>query len=113
MATLWLAQYKIHRPLNIPPFIHKHSYSVIRVSHSLSREDAYISQEMVSQTDFDIYLITDRGRILPQSYDCVVKLFPGENFSIVATNNTNLKTKAKFYLSGTYVGAQVIPKFQK
>ena len=68
---------------------------------------------MVSWTDFDIYLITDRGRILPQSYDCVVKLFPGENFSIVATNNTNLKTKAKFYLSGTYVGTLVIPKFQK
>ena len=68
---------------------------------------------MVSQTDFDIYLITDRGRILPQSYDCVVKLFPGENFSIVATNNTNLKTKAKFYLSGTYVGTLVIPKFQR
>jgi len=68
---------------------------------------------MVSRTDFDIYLITDRGRILPQSYDCVVKLFPGENFSIVATNNTHLKTKAKFYLSGTYVGTLVIPKFQK
>ena len=68
---------------------------------------------MVSRTDFDICLITDKGRILPQSYDCVVKLFPGENFSIVATNNTNLKTKAKFYLSGTYVGTLVIPKFQK
>ena len=68
---------------------------------------------MVSWTDFNICLIKDRGRILPQSYDCVVKLFPGENFSIVATNNTNLKTKAKFYLSGTYVGTLVIPKFQK
>ena len=68
---------------------------------------------MVSQTDFDIYLITDRGRILPQSYDCVVKLIPGENFSIVASNNTHLKTKAKFYLSGTYVGTLVIPKFQR
>ena len=68
---------------------------------------------MVSRTDFDIYLITDRGRILPQSYDCVVKLIPGENFSIVATNNTHLKTKAKFYLSGTYVGTLVIPKFQR
>ena len=68
---------------------------------------------MVSQTDFDIYLITERGRILPQSYDCVVKLLPGKNFSIVAANNTNLKTKAKFYLSGTYVGTLVIPKFQR
>ena len=68
---------------------------------------------MVSRTDFDVYIITDRGRIHPQSYDCVVKLIPGENFSIVATNNTHLKTKAKFYLSGTYVGTLVIPKFQR
>ena len=67
---------------------------------------------MVSRTDFDIYLLTDRGRIQPQSYDCVVKLFPGEDFTIVATNNTNLKAKAKFYLSGTYIGTLVIPKFQ-
>ena len=68
---------------------------------------------MVSRTDFDIYLISDRGRIVPYSYNGVVKLIPGENFSIVATNNTNLKTKAKFYLSGIYVGTLVIPKFQK
>ena len=68
---------------------------------------------MVSRTDFDVYLLTDRGRIQPQSYDCVVKLFPGEDFSIVATNNTNLKAKAKFYLSGTYIGTLVIPKFQR
>ena len=31
----------------------------------------------------------------------------------MATNNTNLKAKAKFYLSGTYIGTLVIPKFQK
>ena len=68
---------------------------------------------MVSRTDFDIYLITDRGRILPTTYNGVVKLIPGEKFSIAATNNTNLKTKVKFYLSGTYVGTLVIPKFQK
>ena len=68
---------------------------------------------MISRTDFDIYLITDRGRIQPKSYDCVVKLIPGENFSIVASNNTHLKTKAKFYLSGIYVGTLVIPKFQR
>ena len=68
---------------------------------------------MVSRTDFDVYLLTDRGRIQPQSYDCVVKLFPGEDFSIVATNNTNLKAKAKFYLSGTYIGTLVIPKYQR
>ena len=55
---------------------------------------------MVSQTDFDIYLITDRGRILPQSYDCVVKLFPGENFSIVVTNNTNFKKASDFVTCG-------------
>ena len=68
---------------------------------------------MVSRTDFDVYLITDRGRILPSTYNGVVKLIPGEKFSIVVTNNTNLKTKVKFYLSGTYVGTLVIPKFQK
>ena len=66
---------------------------------------------MISRTDFDIYLLTDRGRIFPQSYDCIVKLFPGEDFSIVATNNTNLKAKAKFYLSGTYIGTLLFPKF--
>ena len=68
---------------------------------------------MVSQTDFDVYLISDRERILPTTYNGVVKLIPGEKFSIVVTNNTNLKTKVKFYLSGTYVGTLVIPKFQK
>ena len=68
---------------------------------------------MVSRTGYDIYLITDRGKIRPQSYDCIVKLIPGENFSIVASNNTHLKTKAKFYLSGTYIGTLVIPKFQR
>ena len=95
------------------PVIQTHSTDpYVSVSLSLSRVCVSITR-MVSRTDFDICLITDRGRILPQSYDCVVKLFPGENFSIVATNNTNLKTKAKFYLSGTYVGTLVIPKFQK
>ena len=68
---------------------------------------------MVSRTDYDIYLISDRGKIRPQSYDCIVKLIPGENFSIVASNNTHLKAKAKFYLSGTYIGTLVIPKFQR
>ena len=68
---------------------------------------------MISRTDFDIYLITDRGRIQPKSYDCVVKLIPGETFSIVASNNSRLKTKAKFYLSGTYIGTLVIPKFER
>ena len=68
---------------------------------------------MVSQTDFDIYLLSDRGKIVPQSYDCVVKLIPGENFTIVASNNSRLKTKAKFYLSGTYIGTLVIPKFER
>ena len=68
---------------------------------------------MVSRTDFDIYLLSDRGKIFPQSYDCVVKLIPGETFSIVASNNSRLKTKAKFYLSGTYIGTLVIPKFER
>ena len=68
---------------------------------------------MVSRTDFDIYLLTDRGKIVPQSYDCVVKLIPGENFSIVASNKSHLKTKAKFYLSGTNIGTLVIPKFER
>jgi len=68
---------------------------------------------MVSRTDFDIYLLSDRGKISPQSCDCVVKLIPGENFSIVVSNNSYLKTKAKFYLSGTYIGTLVIPKFER
>ena len=68
---------------------------------------------MVSQTDFDFYLITDRGRIVPQSYNGIVSLLPGEVFSIVAVNNSNLKTKAKFYLSGENIGTLVIPKFEK
>ena len=68
---------------------------------------------MVSRTDFDIYLLTDRGKIVPQSYDCVIKLIPGENFSIVVTNNSHLKTKTKFYLSGTNIGTLVIPKFER
>ena len=68
---------------------------------------------MVSRTDFDIYLISNRGKIFPQSYDSIVNLIPGENFSIVASNKSHLKTKAKFYLSGTYIGTLVIPKFER
>ena len=67
----------------------------------------------MSRTDFDIYLLTDRGKIVPQSYDCIVKLIPGENFSIVVSNNSHLKTKTKFYLSGTNIGTLVIPKFER
>ena len=68
---------------------------------------------MVSRADFDLYLITDRGRIAPQSYDGIVKLLPGEDFSIVAQNKSCLKIKAGFYMSGEYIGTLVIPKFER
>ena len=56
----------------------------------LSRLYIYTA-EMASRSDFELYLITDRGRIAPQSYDGIVSLLPGEDFSIVAQNKSSVE----------------------
>ena len=67
---------------------------------------------MVSRTDFDLYLETDRGLIKPCTYMGYVFLNHNENFKIVASNRSLFKVKAKFYLSGYNIGTLILKPLQ-
>ena len=63
---------------------------------------------MANRSDFKIYLKTDRCDLVPQNFHGHIYLNHNEQFGIVIENNSNLKVKAHFFLSGESVGVLIV-----
>ena len=63
---------------------------------------------MANRSKFRIYLRSNRGDIIPQTFEGEIYLKHNEQFSIVIENNSNLKVKAQCFLSGENIGVLIL-----
>lgn len=68
---------------------------------------------MVNRTNFGIYLKTERGDLIPQSYDGIVYVKHNEEFGIVIENRSNVRIKAQCFVSGENMGVLIIRAGQR
>ena len=68
---------------------------------------------MVNRTNFGIYLKTERGDLIPQSFDGIVYVKHNEEFAIVIENRSNVKIKAQCFISAENMGTLIIRAGQR